>query len=843
MAEERGPDELEELEAPDRQTVAVEFREAVASGDAHASRGRYRSAIRVWEGILHRYEPFLDEGQRELVRRRIAAAYFERSQLSLKGSSPDRKSIGRGMARLEQALRWQPDNAECLYAMGRCHWLLGDAEKAQTWFRRATEVDPSDARSVYALALARLVLGHPEDTISLLESAERGKGAPAGAGFPNESSWTRLKVLATAASGQTESALRMLVGRPRGSPAARWAADAITIALSGSPSPGVCEALEEIRAELLKANELEEAARVGRLLGDMYQALGDDVKAVNAWIDAHGRRKGEPVQDITKVVSTCERRALSALLNRDFDEAEKWCVLCQSVQEGEPITRRLLAAAHDYRGIAEWRSGHADRAEEAWRRSLETMATLSASWNLALAKEQAGVWSEAADCWRVVTKLAEERGDRTLARAALRKASLASMRLGDLEQAGRSLRYALQLGDDPHDRKALAFLTIAAGRADEAIHILQGLLGEDADGEIYTGVAIACEVGKKPLQTRAEQWRRALSVTSDPVARAMWRSHTIALGMQAWKANDHQNAMRRFAELLLEDRFDVDGWIWCGALHLDLGREDRAKDCFDQALAAGGAGGAETFVKLGGRYLAAGRQQAANQLFGKALRASTSPRTHRFIAEVCFEAARPDMAYEHLREGIRRCTPGDAELFRLLRLAAMHLTDKGETLALCQEALAVTSEPSKVKLLVAAHYLRNQEWRNAQDVLEELAKKAEEEADQELHAEVETLFRALILPLTIGKADSAFDVDAHIARRLEVWAAAESGEPRAVDMSEKAWSERASHTALAILESSTRDYEIREPDIDLERPRLSIEPPRFGRELNLTELVARDRVI
>src|SRR5690606_3997488 len=111
-----------------------------------------------------------------------------------------------------------------------------------------------------------------------------------------ETAWRRLKVLATAAAGQTERALQMLEERPKGTGSDRWVADAVSIALAGIPTKGACDSLEAIHVELLKANELEEASRVGRLLGDMYQALGDDSKAVEAWIGARSS-KGEPVPD------------------------------------------------------------------------------------------------------------------------------------------------------------------------------------------------------------------------------------------------------------------------------------------------------------------------------------------------------------------------------------------------------------------------------------------------------------------------------------------------------------------------------------------------------------------
>jgi len=841
MAEDHEVSNRDSLEAPDRQTVAVEVREAILSGDSHVSRGRFRAAIKIWRDLLDRYDPFLEEKEREQVRSRIASAYFERSQITLKGSSSNRKLVGKGMLRLEQALRWDPSNKDYLFEMGRCHWILGDVEKAAKWFGEAAEAAPDDVRIIYAFALCKLLLGRPQLTLELLESSAYRPTGSRVPGYPSEGAWQRLIVLATAATGNAEKALRMLLERPRGTPSGQWVADVVSIALAGTPSRGVCESLEAIRDSLVKAGDTGEGAQISRILGDLYHALGDYEKAVNAWVGSRGRTT-EPVQDLTKVISACERQALSALADQSFDEAEKWCMLCQSIQDGEPVTRRILAAAHTLRGNSQWRANRRDEAVLAWEKSLQVASGIAASWNLAVSNELSGKWSKAAEQWKAVIKIAEERGDRALARSAARRMTLAHLRAEDLEEAIRGLRYALQLGDDLNDRKALGFLAAAANQADEAANIFQGLIGLSEDGDTLLGLAIACEAGNKGIQVRADQWRKVLGVTDDPDARAMWRRHTIALGMQAWKGNDFQGAMRRFAELLLEDRLDVDGWIWCGALHLDQGREDRAKDCFDQALIAGGEESAETFVKLGGRYLAAGRQQSATQLFSKALKASASPRTHRLIAESCFDADRPDIAYEHLREGVRRSEPHDRELFALLRLAAMHLPEKGDTLSLCQEALAVTSEPTKVKLLVAAHYLRNQEWRNAQDVLEELTQVAKEEGDRMLQEEVETFFRALILPLTIGKADSSFDVDAHIARLLELWAFAGEGDPDESNASISAWLERAVGIARSILEGAVHDVDLREPEIDLSKPRLAIETPRFERGLNLAELVARERV-
>ena len=119
---------------------------------------------------------------------------------------------------------------------------------------------------------------------------------------------------------------------------------------------------------------------------------------------------------------------------------------------------------------------------------------------------------------------------------------------------------------------------------------------------------------------------------------------------------------------------------------------------------------------------------------------------------------------------------------------------------------------------------------------------AKEEGDRMLQEEVETFFRALILPLTIGKADSSFDVDAHIARLLELWAFAGEGDPDESNASISAWLERAVGIARSYLEGAVHDVDFREPEIDLSKPRLAIETPRFERGLNLAELVARERV-
>src|SRR5690606_34072152 len=143
---------------------------------------------------------------------------------------------------------------------------------------------------------------------------------------------------------------------------------------------------------------------------------------------------------------------------------------------------------------------------------------------------------------------------------------------------------------------------------------------------------------------------------------------------------------------------------------------------------------------------------------------------------------------------------------------AQYLSEKGDILSLYHEAMSVSGSPSKVKLLVAAHHLRHQEWGTAQEVLDELMRQALAGNDQSLRGEVERLFRALILPLTIGKADASFDVDAHVMGLLERWAKeAESAESGA-GISRDLWLSRSIDTARRLLEAKSGEVELCEPD-------------------------------
>ena len=98
-----------------------------------------------------------------------------------------RVQILRGEGRIEQAkaeareaievverhLEWHPDDLRALHLGAGSLILLGQAERAERWLRRALEIDPNDSILLYNVACNLANLGKTEESLDHLERAVR----------------------------------------------------------------------------------------------------------------------------------------------------------------------------------------------------------------------------------------------------------------------------------------------------------------------------------------------------------------------------------------------------------------------------------------------------------------------------------------------------------------------------------------------------------------------------------------------------------------------------------------------------------------------------------------------
>ena len=87
---------------------------------------------------------------------------------------------GEAIAVLERHLKLNPDDARAYHLGAGTLVVLGDAERAKKWLRRAGEIDPDDPIVQYNVACNLATLGEVDDAIGYLGRAiEVGTVSPA----------------------------------------------------------------------------------------------------------------------------------------------------------------------------------------------------------------------------------------------------------------------------------------------------------------------------------------------------------------------------------------------------------------------------------------------------------------------------------------------------------------------------------------------------------------------------------------------------------------------------------------------------------------------------------------
>lgn len=801
--------------------------EAIAEGDALYQRGEFRAAIRKWQGVLETEE--LTSGQREEVSRRIASAFHQRALLSL-NERPVKKNLSRAMTRLQEALEWDPENAYILFDVGRCYLKQGNLEQAEVYIDRALEGRGADERVAYQAAALKVQLGRANEALQLLEERSGGGGIPQGF-------WTRLRALTAAALGRFEEALALIETPPAAIPKEVWLRDVHALALAADPSPTLCEQLERIRRELRGDGRMGSGERnLLRLLGELYCALGDDERAVAMWHEVADPRDGE---HSSRVVSLCERRAIDALKNGDYESAEEWCSRMVEGSKSDPGILELVARTYLLKGNALWESGNREDAVEAWCRSLDVHPTLAAAWNRAVAATEAGDWAAAAENWRSVWELASNRGESGRARTAAVQRVRALFRRGEAKGIEEALEAVIKQNADPALVKLLGYHLLSAGEYTKAVDLFMRLLPDhERDPGVAIGLAMAYDLAGANLETCVAQWERAVALTDDEELVGRWRTLTLELAMRTRESDDRSRAMRLFASLLLRNRNDVDGWVWCGTLHLEQENEKRALDCFDEAIRID-PDSASTYIKIGGCFLMSGREETAEEHFAKACSIAPGPATHLRIAEVCVEVGRDDLAIAQLREGIRCCNGPTPDFYRILQLI-IKVSSDDQIRSIIEESAKVVPESNLVRVLTGVEHLKASEWRAAQEALHQAGREAASSGDAGTVEDVDYFSRTLILAMTVGEIQRQ-EFDRRVVDMVDRWVNTHAPRPAGPSL-EELW--RARSAAYVATYRSEIDKEV---ELGLEsagtddlNTRFDVEGPKFGQPINFTQLLEGD---
>lgn len=76
-----------------------------------------------------------------------------------------------GLKAVEKHLEWNPDDARALHLGAGSLLLTGDLERADSWLRRAIEIDPRDSVVLYNVACNYAIMNKTEEALDYLEQA------------------------------------------------------------------------------------------------------------------------------------------------------------------------------------------------------------------------------------------------------------------------------------------------------------------------------------------------------------------------------------------------------------------------------------------------------------------------------------------------------------------------------------------------------------------------------------------------------------------------------------------------------------------------------------------------
>lgn len=825
MADEgRGPQVTKDDAAP----ITEEFQHLLERGDALCEKGRYRSAIELWRQALDA----LPGGEmppafEKTLHARIARAYFDRSQLSL-GERATEKVLRRGLGRLEEALQWDPNNAHYLFEAGRTHWRLGEHARARELLEEAAKAPGATPLMRYYAAVAQLHAGEPQAALEGLSQRPS---------FDSESSstlaldWIRTEAYATAAAGDPARAVSLLT--EAGLPVQRVMQDVESLLRAAEPSGELCAAASAFYRRL-ESQPQDSRARLASLLGDLHAACNDIDSAITWWRQAHQLSPGEEV--IQRLEWACERRVAEAIEAGNVDEGVHWCKVALEMSPNHPTLKQMKQSLRLLTAYAHWEKGEMDEALAVWHETATAEHSVDAAWNTAVAQELAQDHSRAVDAWINVATLAQESNEPRLVQHAAFRAGCLALRGGDVERAHSLWQKAASVeSDDSKAHRLLALLALSGEPNSSAVNTLEQAHAKfPTDPIIAVALAAVHDQSDASLQSKIERWQTALSLSQEKAwIWDAWRKRTLELGLQAWQNGALDQAMSIFSKILLEDRFDPDGWIWCGTIHLQLGNEELATVCFDNAISTD-PNDAGIYVKIGGCYLMSGREDEAHAFFAKAKEADPSPATNLRIAEVCVEIGRGDWAYNHLSEAIRHCESHSPELYRIIQL--LQDVGEGHDLRPQLEAIAkVIDRPHRVEFLIGVEQIWASQWNEALATLERVRQAAHPHNDEALQEDVRHAEKTMILLLTTGQVDPEASRE-RLRKATKRWV--DEGMTDDVDTPLTHARTRAEeHLAKAVEEHLSTPPKVREAHHDASQPTAGVALVQFGKGLDLKRLI------
>jgi len=89
----------------------------------------------------------------------LSFVHFQR--VFLRHTEDTAGETGRARASAARALEFDPLDPFVNFAMGRTYWLEGDLDSGREWLQRATDISPSYAQGIYALAWTETLAGRP----------------------------------------------------------------------------------------------------------------------------------------------------------------------------------------------------------------------------------------------------------------------------------------------------------------------------------------------------------------------------------------------------------------------------------------------------------------------------------------------------------------------------------------------------------------------------------------------------------------------------------------------------------------------------------------------------------
>jgi tetratricopeptide (TPR) repeat protein len=422
-------------------------------------RGDYGAAISAWE-ILYRRAPG------EPLARALAEAHFRRACLN------SRRLPAQALEDLRLAVELVPDDARYLYHRGLALHRQNNHTEAIAAYRESLRCDPQHyTQTAYTLALALAESGgdpSADESWELLTTAQRQRLVPGSKSFV-----AATEALQRADYDTAEPALRRL--------------------LSGTPG------------------------FANYYLGVIAQARGDEEKALDHWLIAHAA--GFQTAALRQNLATAYTRRAILQAAEDSPELAATLRVALRLAPASPMLHKLKQRVDFAHGVEAAEAGEWIEALEYWRAArydpagqpMQAPRALIA--NLALAYEQLGRHSEAAETWREFLRKRPRSGESVMTPAHVamlwRHIETLYARAGNLDQSVAALRYAIK--SQPEDlfiRLALArrHLENDSVRAARAV-VMRTLEIAPEHPEVCALYAEICDLGSD-LDEMIEAWEK-----------------------------------------------------------------------------------------------------------------------------------------------------------------------------------------------------------------------------------------------------------------------------------------------------------------------------------------------